>query len=143
MVEVCMNNGIRFICFGDSIENLRLSCEYNVIGVPKRVNFQENEEVYMVVKVKNIWYVCNKANVQRETDMNPYEEYYTYAIDNIVACKPFGINMKCREYLGIYWGMIFQRPRIISNEDFCSFVIRNFCEISIGEMFQKLESLCD
>lgn len=133
-----MENSVKFICYGESVENLKISIEFNVIGIPNRSHFEENEDVYLAVKVKGLWVVCGKASILYETEINPFEKYYTYSIGRLITCKPFAINAMSKQILGSYWGLIFQRPKRVTNKEFSEYIQNNFVETSPDEMLEQL-----
>ena len=132
---------IKFICYGSSVDNLKSTFEFNIIGTPKKTFFVEGEQVYLVLKRDKEWNVCGRANVKEETDLNPFEipkGLYTYLVTNVEACIPFQINEKCRDLLGPHWGLNFQTPRAIENEEFSNFIENNFHPLKVAETLNIL-----
>lgn len=106
-----------------------MAIKYNVIGVSRSTKFKENEQIYFVLKINNVWNVCGRANTSIETDINPFERperYYTYLVNDIETCVPYPINDLCRDTFGTYWGLKFQRPAIIDDEKFVSEIEKQF-----------------
>lgn len=132
--------GFKFICFGNSVDNLKMAIEYGIIGLAKRHSFTTGERIYFVIKSENEWKVCGRAEAGDETDLNPYGKYYTYTVSHFEACIPFSINEKSRQILGIYWGLNFQTPRTINNSEYVQYIERSFKQCNNKEMLQTLES---
>ncbi len=110
----------RFICYGSSLKNLKMSIKYEVIGLRKPMNISGEDLLYLVCKLDNVWNICGKACIGEITDENPFDEpekYYTYKMNNITLCEPFAISELCSKHCGQYWGLMFQRPGLIKNEE--------------------------
>ena len=136
-------NAIKFICYGSSVDNLRATFVFSIIGTPKKTSFKEGERVYFVLKRDKAWYVCGRGNVKEETDLNPFENpngFYTFLVTDIEACIPFTINQKCQEILGQYWGLIFQTPRAIENKEFSHFIESSFHPVDSEEMIASIHT---
>ena len=132
---------IKFICFGTEIDNLRMTFDYNIIGIPKRHQFNKNDRLYLAIKAGGKWFVCGRAQAGQETDLNPFNNpgrYYTYLISNVEACVPFSINQKSRELLGDYWALMFQTPRYVENDKYIEFLNKEFKKIDNEKMFEIL-----
>lgn len=136
-----MTSGIKFICFGDSVDNLKKAIEFSIIGLTKRHIFTKGEPLYFAIKAKNEWKVCGRANAGEETDLNPFEDpgrFYTYTVNDFEACVPYNIKSKSQQLLGTYWALNFQTPRIINNEEYCSFIIDSFIPTDNDSMLSQL-----
>ena len=137
-------SNIRVLCYGDSIDNLKDTFEYHIIGVPKRTNFSQEDVIYIALKIQSYWYICGKTTIIAETDLNPFigrGNYYTYSTSECIACYPIKINDKSREILGQYWGLIFQNPRVIKDEEYKDFVESSFMPCTEEILFSEISCL--
>lgn len=136
-----MTTNIKFICFGNSVNNLKNAIEFNIIGLPKRHLFNEGEQLYFAIKVNKEWKICGRANAGKETDLNPFENpgrFYTYTVTNFEACIPYDIRLMSRQILGPYWALNFQTPRVIDNKEYCQFIQNSFISTDTETMLSKL-----
>ena len=136
-----MVRGFKFICFGDSVINLKEALEFNVIGLTQRHHFAEGEPLYYAIKSKNEWKVCGRAKAGKETDINPFENpgrFYTYTVTDFEACIPFDIKQKSQQCLGPYWALIFQRPKVIESQEYNQFIVDSFRTTDKKSMLSEL-----
>lgn len=125
-------NVVYLICFGDSEKNLNIAVKNQVIGIKRHMQFDEDGELYLIIKRSNEWTVVGKARVIGETDKNPFDKpnnYVTFGIDNIEMCKPYAINTILREELGNSFGLMLRAPGAISSQKFIERIHSLFCAI--------------
>lgn len=129
----------RLVCYGDSMSNLKMSVRYRVVGLRRPMVIDAEDVLYLVCKTNGIWTVYGRANIGDATLDNPFDEpekYYTYVLDNIVACKPFGINEICKKQLGQYWGLYLQKPIELKNSELVKSIENSFVPISFEEFMK-------
>ena len=133
--------GFKFIFCGESTYNLKMAIDYNVIGVGRGARMHPEEKAVFVVKKDGEWNVCSTAVLGEPTDSNPFdfpERYYTHNVTDIKTCRPFAINDLCRDKYGKYWGLKFQHPVNIEDEDFVKEIESRIKYVDKAELYKCL-----
>jgi len=131
---------IRLACFGESKNNLEMSIKYGILGFTRNYAFKKGDLFYYAVKINSVWNICGRGRIVEPTDLNPFDEpgkhYGTFLVESVEACTPFQINELCRDLYGQYWGLIFQKPTLISDEAFIEKVEKSFEKIDTARMLE-------
>ena len=119
---------VYLICYGESEENVKITLSKKIIGSNNHVRIPEGQLIYLVVKRNGEWTVVGKANIDSETDNNPFTKpnrFKTYTINNLYECNPFSINAVCKSELGSNYGLVLRAPQPITAQGFVKFLEDN------------------
>lgn len=133
---------IRLACFGESKNNLEMSIKYGILGFTRNYAFNEGDLFYYAIKIKSVWHVCGRGRIVSSTDLNPFDDpgkhCCTFLVNSVEMCIPFPINDYCRELCGQYWGLVFQKPTLISDAGFIEKIEKSFKIIDTKKMLDQI-----